>query len=292
MFPSDGTGSVVTNTSIDGDADISVNAYLAVDDQYLYFAFDITDDINSVDTTIATYLTDGVDLFIGLYDWHGASHVGHKRGAEPDYQFRFLSNQVIGGNVGDVVILRPGAEYQFVEKFPTGYFIEGRMSFDAISKLANPDDALFVPLKGMRIKIDYSVNDADATGQREGILTLSPFNEDQSWNNVSRWTYTWIGDAMTDVEDESMPLSFELAQNYPNPFNPTTTIKYSVATDDMVSLKVFNVLGQEVKTLVNEQQKPGFYQVQFDASKLASGVYIYKLTSGNQIYSKKMLLLK
>ncbi|MDZ7764162.1 MAG: hypothetical protein U5K00_07000 [Melioribacteraceae bacterium] len=86
-------GTVVTNTDIDGDADLSVNAYLAADADYLYFAFDITDDINSVDTTIATYMTDGADLFIGLYNWHGPSHVGHQRGWEPDYQFRFASQR-------------------------------------------------------------------------------------------------------------------------------------------------------------------------------------------------------
>lgn len=294
MFPSDGSGSVVTNTNIDGDADLSVNAYLAADAEYLYFAFDITDDINSIDTTISTYLTDGADLFIGLYDWHGASHTGLKRGAEPDYQFRFVSNAIIAANIGDQIIKRPGEDYVFMEKFPSGYFIEGKMSFLEISQLATPDDNLFVPALGKRIKIDYSINDADATGQREGILTLSPNNEDQSWNNVSRWTYTWIGDQMVvDVnDDESVALTFELLQNYPNPFNPVTTIKYTVPTTELVTLKVFNILGQEVKTLVNKVMNAGQHQVSFDASNLASGVYIYRLSSGNLVNTKKMLLLK
>jgi hypothetical protein len=290
---SDGTGFVVTNQSIDSDADMSVEAYLAMDDNYLYFALDMTDDINSIDTNIATYLTDGADLFIGLYDWHGASHVGHQRGEEPDYQLRFVSNAIIAANQADAVIKRPGDDYAFTEKFPSGYIIEGKLSFQELSEIATPNDAIFTPMVGKRIKIDYSVNDADGTGEREGILTLSPNNEDQSWNNVSRWTYTWIGDQMTDVDDDAVVAnSFELNQNYPNPFNPTTTITYSVPTNELVTLKVFNVLGQEVKTLVNTVQKAGFHKVSFDASSLASGIYMYKITSGNFVSTKKMLLLK
>lgn len=292
MFPSDGSGTVVTNQEIDGDDDLSVNAYLAADADYLYFAFDIADDVNSIDTTIATYLTDGADLFIGLYDWHGISHVGHQRGEEPDYQFRFVSNAIIAANLGDQVVKGTGDEYVFEEKFPSGYTIEGRMSFEEISQLSS-EDVLYTPNLGHRIKIDYSINDADATGQREGILTYSPLNEDQSWNNVSRWSYTWIGDQMTDVEDgEAVELKFELSQNYPNPFNPTTTINYSVPTSGLVTLKVFNILGQEVKTLVNTVQNAGFHKVSFDASRLASGVYIYRLSSDNLVNTKKMILIK
>ncbi len=293
MFPSDGSGTVVTNQEIDGDADLSVNAYLAADADYLYFAFDITDDVNSIDTTLATYLTDGADLFIGLYNWHGPSHAGHQRGLEPDYQFRFVSNAIIAANLGDQIIKRPGDEYVFEEKFPTGYYIEGKMSFEEISQLSD-EDVLYTPDLGHRIKIDYSINDADATGQREGILTYSPDNQDQSWNDVSRWLYTWIGDQMvSDVGDnDSVELKFELSQNYPNPFNPSTTIRYSVPTNGLVTLKVFNILGQEVKTLVNTVQNAGFHQISFDASQLASGVYIYRLSSGNFVNTKKMLLLK
>lgn len=293
MYPSDGSGSVVTNTEIDGDDDVSVDAYLAADSEYLYFAFSITDDVNSVDTTIATYLTDGADLFIGLYDWHGPSHGGLQRGSEPDYQFRFLSNQIIAANLGDQVIKRLGEDYIFQEEFPTGYTIEGKMSFQEISELFEEDN-LFTPIVGQKIKIDFSINDADETGQREGILTYSPYNEDKSYLDVSRWLYTWIGDQMVSVgdEDESMELKFELSQNYPNPFNPTTTIRYSVPSNGLVTLKIYNILGQEVKTLVNTVKNAGLHQVFFDAGQLASGVYIYRLTSGNYVSSKKMMLLK
>jgi hypothetical protein len=88
------------------------------------------------------------------------------------------------------------------------------------------------------------------------------------------------------------PYTFALHQNYPNPFNPTTKINYSVASRSIVSLKIYDILGREVTTLVNTEKNPGNYTINFDASKLASGIYLYKLTAGNYISTKKMVLLK
>lgn len=294
LYPEEGiSGSVVTNQEIDDSLDCSMRAYLAVDQDYLYFAFDITDDINEVDTTIDTWLTDGADLFIGLYNWHGPSHSGLEKGAEPDYHFRFLSNKVIIDNVSGVTVLTPGDDYIFKEKFPSGYAIEGRMSFESLSTLVE-GNPVFTPILGQRIPIDFSVNDDDgAEGHREGILTYSPYNEDLSYTDVGRWLYTWVGDAMVDVDnEEGIQYSFELSQNYPNPFNPSTTINYSIPVSGMVTLKIYNVLGQEVKTLVNKEQFAGMHTISFDASNLASGVYIYRLSSGNFVNTKKMMLLK
>ena len=98
---------------------------------------------------------------------------------------------------------------------------------------------------------------------------------------------------ITSVEDnEEIAVSFSLSQNYPNPFNPSTTIKYSVPQVSEVSLKVYDVLGREVATLVDAQQAQGTYQVNFDASNLASGMYIYTIKAGSFVSSKKMLLMK
>lgn len=88
------------------------------------------------------------------------------------------------------------------------------------------------------------------------------------------------------------PIAYSLDQNYPNPFNPTTVISYSVAKNGFVSLKVYNMLGQEVANLYQGFQKAGSYKVNFDASKLASGMYLYKLQTNNFTETKKMLLLK
>ncbi len=91
---------------------------------------------------------------------------------------------------------------------------------------------------------------------------------------------------------EGVPNKYELAQNYPNPFNPTTEIQYSIPKAGNVELKVYNVLGSEVATLVSQYQNAGNYRVTFDASKLSSGIYFYSLKSGKIVITKKMTLVK
>ena len=93
-------------------------------------------------------------------------------------------------------------------------------------------------------------------------------------------------------EEISVVSDFSLEQNYPNPFNPSTSIKFSVPSSEFVSLRVYDVLGNEVSTLVNEQKAPGNYEVRFDAGNLASGVYIYTLKAGNFTQTRKLMLMK
>ncbi len=102
-----------------------------------------------------------------------------------------------------------------------------------------------------------------------------------------------FGGFISSVSREDLiPESYSLYQNYPNPFNPATTIKYAIPADQFVTLKVYNVIGQEVATLVNSIQSAGTYSAQFDAAKLATGIYVYRLTAGNFVQTKKMLLVK
>lgn len=92
--------------------------------------------------------------------------------------------------------------------------------------------------------------------------------------------------------DVSSPIDFSLEQNYPNPFNPSTTIKFSMPVDGFVKLSVFNLLGEKVAMLVNENLKAGSHEVYFDASSFANGVYLYRIESGKFIDMKKMIILK
>lgn len=94
------------------------------------------------------------------------------------------------------------------------------------------------------------------------------------------------------IELEDLPLAYELYQNYPNPFNPITSITYQLKEEGLVQLKVYNSLGQEVATLVNEKQNAGSYVVKFDASKLPSGIYIYSIRVNDFVHTRKMTLLK
>ncbi len=89
-----------------------------------------------------------------------------------------------------------------------------------------------------------------------------------------------------------IPKTFAIQQNYPNPFNPVTVIKYQLPSSEKVSVKVFDILGKEVATLVNENKEPGYYEVSFDASNLASGLYFYRIEAGSFVETKKMMLIK
>ena len=93
-------------------------------------------------------------------------------------------------------------------------------------------------------------------------------------------------------EETQAPKEFTLSQNYPNPFNPVTIISYQLPETEFVTLKIYDILGNEVVTLVNEEKPAGSYNFSFDASKLPSGVYYYKLRAGNYVETKKMMLLK
>ena len=117
-----------------------------------------------------------------------------------------------------------------------------------------------------------------------------------SWSTDTKWRFDTMTFSVTPPNSVNSGVnkvnSFELSQNYPNPFNPTTMIKYSVAERGNVSLKVYDMLGKEVATLVNTTKDAGSYEVNFDASKLSSGVYVYTINAGSFTQSKKMMLLK
>ena len=113
---------------------------------------------------------------------------------------------------------------------------------------------------------------------------------------------TKVSNLPVGVEDENNFVAddFSLEQNYPNPFNPSTSIRFNISSviasetkqSQFVSLKVYDVLGNEVATLVNEEKPAGSYEVKFDAAGLSSGIYFYKLQAGSFIATKKMLLLR
>ena len=93
-------------------------------------------------------------------------------------------------------------------------------------------------------------------------------------------------------KDDNMPGNYSLGQNYPNPFNPVTKIKFEIPKSGFTTLKIFDILGKEIKTLVNESLQPGTYEATFDGSQLTSGIYFYKITAGDFLETKRMMLIK
>ena len=128
----------------------------------------------------------------------------------------------------------------------------------------------------------YAV-DVDDDGD---IDVLSASRDD----NKIAWYESDLVSSVTILNE--IPSEFSLSQNYPNPFNPTTTIKYQIPELSFVTLKVYDVLGSEIATLVNEEKPIGNYEVNLEANGLPSGIYFYKLQAGDFIETKKMVLLR
>ncbi len=122
----------------------------------------------------------------------------------------------------------------------------------------------------------------------KGIMYYSYSN----YKLVPRKDDDFVGYSTAVKEENATPKTFSIEQNYPNPFNPSTKIIYSIPRNSNVTLKVFNVLGQQVKTLVNQTQSQGTYTVTFNASSLPSGIYFYSIEAGDYTQVKKMILLK
>ncbi|MBK9096854.1 MAG: T9SS type A sorting domain-containing protein [bacterium] len=152
--------------------------------------------------------------------------------------------------------------------------------------------------------INFKVSETPFTPSQYNFL--GHYNGVSAHNNIVRpvWTridnnlnslWTALVDSVTSVEEypeQIEVLNYKLFQNYPNPFNPNTVIGYQLSVISNVTLKVYDVLGNEIATLVNEEKLAGTYEVNFDAAGLPSGLYLYKLSAGDMFQIKKMVLLK
>jgi len=150
----------------------------------------------------------------------------------------------------------------------------------------------------LRIKLDHTnMGDKEFMYMtREGIFVdVSVSSTEADTGNVQiKYMNVMLAPNLTDVKDIQtvIPKNYKLNQNYPNPFNPTTTISYSIPKASFVSLKVYDVLGHEVANLVNEKKAVGNYNIDFNAGKLASGIYLYTMQAENFVKTKKLILLK
>ncbi len=137
----------------------------------------------------------------------------------------------------------------------------------------------------------YSFTDSDLPGTSEVSYRLKQIDNDGTIAYSKEITVDLT--AITDLEDQNKPIEFTLGQNYPNPFNPSTTIKFSIPESGNVILKVYNLVGQEIRTLLQKQMSVGQHEVNFNANGLPSGFYTYRIDIDGKYNSvKKMMLVK
>jgi hypothetical protein len=148
----------------------------------------------------------------------------------------------------------------------------------------NPADSLILPNDSLTITVTFTPVDTNLI-----VDTLLIENNDKPLQvGLSGKGKTIVG-----IEDQSeLPKVYTLYPAYPNPFNPATTISFDLPKSSKVTLKVFNILGEEVATLVSDRLSAGSHSYKWDASSLASGVYMYRLQAGNYVETKKMVLMK
>lgn len=167
-----------------------------------------------------------------------------------------------------------------------GFYVERRAADAGVHQQVG-----FIPTQGNGIvPHDYTFNDASvSTGVWYYRLRQVDLNGDESVTDEVRVDVAGV----TAVTEETVPAAFGVQQNYPNPFNPETSIRFTVAATGTAKLVVFDALGREVATLFNGAAEPGRqYSVRFDGAGLSSGVYFYRLTAGNQVDMKRMLLTR
>lgn len=163
-----------------------------------------------------------------------------------------------------------------------------------ITQSSNSNPSFFT--MPIQIKVNSSTGDTIITvfnNAQVQNFNLTVANEPISITvDPNNWILKTINSVVVGIEDEMQPQTFSLEQNYPNPFNPVTKIKFTLASNEYTTLKVYDIIGKEISTLVNNQMEKGHYEINFDASNLPSGVYFYTLNAGGYKETRKMILMR
>ncbi len=204
----------------------------------------------------------------------------------------YMKNSIIAGSVTQDF---QSTDAAFQTNMPSWFTTNGGTTFTTTNavKLIDPFNLEKVnpfPLKDSPVYVGYATPPNDGFFDTDAIY-IGAFGGNKNW--AEAWSsLNFVPVSVKEEINNSLPVEFELSQNYPNPFNPSTTIKFSIPKAANVSLKVYNTLGQEVAQIINGFREAGNYSVNWNASNLASGIYIYRLETNNSTIIKKMTLIK
>jgi hypothetical protein len=294
--------------------DCSGTLYMMYDDEYFYFAASVYDDQPGYFSD-ATWAADAIEYYVGNWDMGDELHPEDKGGmvddaGSGDYALQFgitfdadLDSIIInsyGGLTGELKTDNTFAVYKIWDNYE-GYNIEGKILLsDAVSP-ATGNELYFVP--GDRLPFAWSLYDIDESRLSADFrgLVYTPAGYAAYTGPGPGWQYAdvktissieYIDTEVSVKDNPKVVTKYRLSQNYPNPFNPTTNIDYQLVKSEHVTIKVFNVLGEEVTTLVNGVQSAGIHRIQFDGANLNGGVYFYQLKAGDYSETRSMVLLK
>jgi hypothetical protein len=271
--------------------DQSWRFYGLYDDKNIYGYFTVYD--NVVDTISSIdWQMDGTEFYIDVNN----THTSTAQLSAPKFQFNLRPCQkidsvmkAIGHGLQYKWKLLPNKANDSVFSSMTGWAMEFKFSLDSLG-FTTPAQAG----KQFSFQVQTDDNDNDGSGRiHTSNFWYSPLNQD--YLQTLTWGDAKLGPTITTAvsrNTSSVVTDYRLEQNYPNPFNPSTSFSYAIAKAGMVKLTVYNLLGAEVATVVNEVQQAGTYTERFNAGNLSSGVYFYKLQAGDALLVKKMMLLK
>jgi hypothetical protein len=277
--------------------DLNFTANFVTDGKFLYVGANIIDD--DLATTGQGWEGDAFELFMGFYDmkiltaWHDLGDID--AAGTGDYRIDFTSwGTTQKGGSSD--FRYPGMTFLILPN-PTGYLIEAKIELDSIGATG------WVPKSGDMLPFKIDCNDKDevldgaGTGRTKQINTAGVGNT-ENWKRPSCWGYLEFFTPSAVAEQIStLPKTTQLYANYPNPFNPTTTLKYDLAKSSHVSLVIYNMLGQKIRTLVDAVKPAGYHAAVWDGANdsgaaIASGIYFFEFKADGYAQTNKMILMK
>jgi len=287
--------------------DLNFKAYVVMDAENMYVGMEVVDDYPYGNGQV--WAGDGFDMFGGLYDvstltslWRGNDC---QRGGDLGGGYR-MGPAINQADIFQIGGWEPwpaeGLDYQ-QEIFDDGYIVEFKIPFAAMNDQFN---AQFSPASGMLLPLKFDINDNDSS-VAGNYRTLQCHWGDvpgnfQGWQRAEAWGAPIIltdTPLPTSVESPEVPIArtFSLSQNYPNPFNPGTTLNYQLPHTSDVTIVVYDLLGKEIRTLVDEKKQAGSYRVKWDGTnntghQVSSGIYFCKMITPDFTKIQKMMLLK